>query len=433
MTSKKLRDLQQKKSALVDQLNALNASIGDSEPNADQSAQWDALKNQIAGINAAIGREETLLSEQLAAPSASFSDDASVTGGAPRLESDPKRGFTSMGEFAAMVKNASVGRGRVDERLLIGAAAPSTYGNEAAGVDGGYLVPPEFSREIFRLSLAQDALLPLTQQVTTTSNSMVFPKDETTPWGTDGVRAYWQAEGASANATKPKLGTSIMRLHKLMALVPVSDELLSDTDALTSYLPDLMGRSIRWKTDEAILYGTGAGQPQGINNSGAVVEVAKESGQAANTLLALNITNMVARLLPGSLENAVWLITPDALPALFTMTIGTNGVSPLYLPFSAGIQGSPYGSLAGRPVLVTQHAAAFSAAGDVQLIDFNYYRTLTKGEGIRMDSSMHLYFDADATAFRAMFRIDGASKMAAPVAQAKGSNSLSPFVRLGAR
>jgi hypothetical protein len=33
-----------------------------------------------------------------------------------------------------------------------------------------------------------------------------------------------------------------MRLNKLMALVPLTDELLSDTSALNSYLPNLMSR-----------------------------------------------------------------------------------------------------------------------------------------------------------------------------------------------
>jgi hypothetical protein len=46
---------------------------------------------------------------------------------------------------------------------------------------------------------------------------------------------------------------------------------------------------------------------------------------------------------------------------------------------------------------------------------------------------MHLYFDADATAFRALFRIDGQPKIVAPIAQAKGSKTLSPFIQLAAR
>ena len=41
---------------------------------------------------------------------------------------------------------------------------------------------------------------------------MAFPKDETTPWGTNGIRAYWQGEAATALPTKPVLGLATLRL-----------------------------------------------------------------------------------------------------------------------------------------------------------------------------------------------------------------------------
>jgi hypothetical protein len=46
---------------------------------------------------------------------------------------------------------------------------------------------------------------------------------------------------------------------------------------------------------------------------------------------------------------------------------------------------------------------------------------------------MHLYFDADATALRAIFRVDGGPKIAAAISPAKGSTTLSPFIHLAAR
>ena len=46
---------------------------------------------------------------------------------------------------------------------------------------------------------------------------------------------------------------------------------------------------------------------------------------------------------------------------------------------------------------------------------------------------MHLYFDADAMAFRTTFRMDGQPKLAAPISPANGTKTLSPFVQLGAR
>ena len=356
---------------------------------------------------------------------------AQVTGTKTNVADDPKRGFKSFGEYAKAVR-AGAG-GRPDERLLIGAAAPTTFSNESSGGDGGFAVPPEYSREIWNLSLMEDSLIPMTDNTPINGNSMVFPQDETTPWGTDGVRAYWAAEAAAATQTKVKMGVASLRLNKLMALMPITDELTEDASALGAYLLDKGATSIRWKANEAIFQGTGAGQPQGLMNSAAMVEVAKESGQAASTLDPKNLAKMIARLPPGSYGKSVWVIGPDSLPALFTLSLGNY---PIYLPQGGGVpalQGSPYGSLLGRPVMVSQHAEAFSSAGDVQLHDLSYYRTITKAGGIETATSMHLFFDAGATAFRVTFRMDGAPKLKAAISQAKGSNTLSPFVRLGAR
>jgi HK97 family phage major capsid protein len=325
----------------------------------------------------------------------------------------------------------------LDERLLIGggrgAAAPGSFANEASGQDGGFLVPPQFSQQIFKLSLGEDSLLPMTDNVEISGNSMAFPKDETTPWGTNGIRAYWQGEAASAIATKPVLGLATLRLKKLMALVPTTDELLDDANALTTYLPEKVALSIRWKTNESILFGAGSGVPVGALSSGATVTVAKESGQATQTLVPQNLAKMIARLPSGSFANAVWIVNNDVLPALFTLTLGNY---PIYIPTGlpvGGLQVSPYGTLLGRPVFVSQHANTFSAQGDILLVDLKYYQTITKAGGMQTATSMHLYFDADLTAFRTTFRMDGQSKLNSPITPAKGSATMSPFIQLGAR
>ena len=430
--NKHLRELLARKAKHVAAMRAITdkANTEARDLTDDEVTAFDAEKAGAFSAGASIEREQELIEQERSAGVVIHegSDVGSLTN---RAEADPKRGFSSFGEFAAAVRTGGQRNGVVDQRLTIGAASPGgTYGNEASGADGGYLIPPEFSTDIFTLSLADDALLPMTDNVDVRGNGMTFPKDETTPWGTDGVRAFWQSEASVANATKPKFGVSALRLHKLMALVPVTDELLEDSGAINSYLPNLLARSIRWKTNEAILTGDGAGKPLGAFNGTASVVVAKESGQGASTIQLANITKMIARLPPGSFPKAQWLITPDALPALFGLTLGNY---PIYLPISQGAQGSPYGSLMGRPIMVSQHASAFSAQGDIELVDMSYYRTITKAGGIKTDTSMHLYFDADATAFRAIFRVDGQPKIVNPIAQAKGSNTLSPFIQLGAR
>lgn len=407
------------------------AAAGDRDLTAEEQTAYDAHMADISSLSAKIEREQTLAMAEVSA-GVEIPDGAAIRVTDNR-EVDPRRGFASFGDFAASVRRAAGGVRATDERLMIGAAAPATFGNEAGGQDGGFLVPPQFSQEIFTLSLEEDALLPQTDGTPLSGNSMVFPKDETTPWGTDGIRAYWQSEASTATATKPKLGVSVQRLHKLMALVPVTDELLDDTTALAAYLPGKTAASIRWKTDEAILFGTGAGQPLGLLKSGALVVVPKDNGQATGTLTPPNISNMIARLPAGSYRRAFWLINPDVLPLLDNLTLGNY---PIYMPVGGGTGGAqvtPYGMLKGRPVVVSEHASAVSTQSDVSLLDLSYYRTITSRGGIQTATSMHLYFDADATAFRTTFRVDGAPKIENPIKPPKSQNMRSPFVTLAGR
>ena len=444
--SKQLRELQARKAALVKDARNLTeiAAAEERDMNEQEVAAFEALKAKIDATSAAIDREAALIAEeaQMAhlparAPNLAGAPGNPVISVSDNLEADPKHGFKSVGDFLKTVRQAQNPGSSIDERLLIGsgrnAVAPASFGNEGSAQDGGFLVPPQFAQEIFQLSLGEDSLLPMTDNVEITGNTMAFPKDETTPWGTNGIRAYWQGEAASAVGTKPVLGLSTLRLKKLMALVPVTDELLDDTNALSTYLPDKIATSIRWKTNESILFGSGTGLPVGCMTNATTVTVAKESGQTTQTLLAQNLAKMISRLPPGSFGKAVWIVNNDVLPALFTLTLGNY---PIYLPTGmnpGGIQVSPYGMLLGRPVFVSQHANTFSSAGDVLLADLSYYQTITKAGGMQTATSMHLYFDADLTAFRTTFRMDGQSKIAAPITPAKGSTTMSPFVQLGAR
>lgn len=347
-----------------------------------------------------------------------------------RREVDPAHGFESFGEFAIAVRAAKLpGAHERDERLFIGAAAPGTAGSEGVGQDGGFAVPPSFAQDIATYAAAEDALLPLTDQITVSGNSMVFPKDETTPWGTDGLRAYWQVEATAATQTKPKLGETTLRMSKLLALAPLTDELFSDGSALTSYLPERLGAAVRWKVNEALLVGNGNGQPLGCFKGGAAVVVAKDAGQATLTVSLLNLTNMLARLPPGSFGNAVWLVQPDAIAAF----IGAAPAGYPMVPAPArpdGKASSLIGLMLGRPAIANQHAAAFTSQGDLSLVDLSWVRTISH---LVTTLSLDFFFDADVAAYRVSFRVDGAPKIAAALTPAKGSNSLSPFIQLAAR
>lgn len=348
---------------------------------------------------------------------------------------DPKAGFKNFGEFAMCVKAAG-GDGPDGGAVTRLQNALTTYGNEGSGADGGFLVPPDFRRDIAVKVMGEESLIARTDRMVTSSNSLVLPKDETTPYGSTGIQAYWESEAGQKTQSKPVLGQNALRLNKLIALVPVTDELLEDAPAIDSYLRRKTPEVMTAKLNTAIFNGTGVGQPLGFLKSPSLITVAKESGQAADSILYANIVNMYSRMRAGSLPNSVWLINQSILPQLLTMAFdpgATAGKVPVFLPAS-GAAGAPYGTLLGRPILPIEAASALGDLGDINFVDLSQYLTATKGNDIKTDVSIHLFFDYDVTAFRFVFRVTGQPWWNSPVTpQASGAATLGQFITLAER
>jgi len=188
-----------------------------------------------------------------------------------------------------------------------------------------------------------------------------------------------------------------------------------------------------WVVDDEILFGSGASQMLGVYNAPCHVAVAKETGQAADTILRENIEAMWTQLWAPSRGSAVWLINQECLPALNSMTldVGTGGV-PMYSP-PGGLTQLPYGTIKGRPVLEVEQCKTLGDAGDIMLCDFSQYVYATKG-GIKAAQSVHLRFDYDETALKFTLRNDGAPWWSTYLTPASGSTKyLSPFISLAER
>lgn len=352
-----------------------------------------------------------------------------------QIENDPKRGFRHAGEFFIAVRQAGKQLTNPPDPRLRGAVAPGTFGNEGSGADGGFLVPPDFAQDVADLVDTEDSLLPFCDVSPVSGNSMVFPKDDTPMWSSQGVQAYWQVEAQAANQVKPALHGGALVLNKLLAFAPVTDELAADAETLGPYLTRRLGGAIRWKINDALLFGDGVGRPLGAFNSPAAVTIAKESGQATQTIVSNNLTKMLAHLPPGSFGRALWMINGDALPGFFAM--GGVALSSIYAPggkdLAPSLAGSIFGLIIGRPAIVSTHAATFSSQGDVLLVDMEYMRVIEKAAPIQVARSLHIFFDSDSQVFRATFRVDAQPRITGPLAAYNGADNLSPFVQLGAR
>jgi HK97 family phage major capsid protein len=68
----------------------------------------------------------------------------------------------------------------------------------------------------------------------------------------------------------------------------------------------------------------------------------------------------------------------------------------------------------------------------VILADLTKYLSVVKG-GMKSDTSIHLWFDQNVTAFRFVMRMNGQPWLKAAIARKNGSNTLSHFVTVATR
>jgi HK97 family phage major capsid protein len=422
-------------SALRERLDALSADSTSIQAKADEAgraltdeemAKIDANLDEIDRLTADIARRERI--EGLQQPRGRVTLPAQPKAPAnprqPQGNVDPMK-FSSLGDFFKDVA-ASAGSGPTP-RLQ---AAATTWAEEGTGTSAGFLVPPDFSRDIYKLVDAEFSLLSLTSQVPVSGNSLSLVTDENTAWGTGGVRVYRTAEAAAITQSRPTFKRVNVPVDKLSALSYVTDELLEDAPQLEGHLRMVVPENMDFAVANEIVWGTGSGEMLGFMNSGALVIVSAESAQTADTIKAENIFKMYARMPARHLSRAVWIINPDALPQLFGMTIGNQ---PIYTPANAGITQAPYGTLMGRPLIPHQVAKTIGDLGDIMFVDLSAYRVGRKSTGTRVDTSIHVEFERNMTAFRFNFRIGGQPMLSAPIDPKNGSNKLSPFVALAAR
>src|SRR5690349_10477116 len=139
--SKQLRALLERKNKALAAAKSINdkAATERRDLTDDERVKVDAHLTEIATLNGDIERQRTLDAAEASMAGVDVRDDAHITVDGPNVLKDPKWGFKSFGEFSREVKEASVPGGKRSERLSLVAAAPSTYGNESVGQDGGFL------------------------------------------------------------------------------------------------------------------------------------------------------------------------------------------------------------------------------------------------------------------------------------------------------
>lgn len=301
--------------------------------------------------------------------------------------------------------------------------------------EGGFLVPEEYRSQLLQLSLGNAIVRPRAVTVPMSSASLTFPAiDETSRVSSvfGGVIVYRTEEGAELTESAASFGAVKLIASKQTALAHVTNELVRDVPAFSSYIEQTFPPAMAWYEDLDFLTGNGAGMPLGMlhANNTAIISVAKETSQTNDTIVWQNVLKMYARFY-GNYERAIWIVSPDAFVELATMalSVGTGG-SAVWL--TDGTQ-RPRLNLLGAPVFLTEKApAVLGDLGDISLVDPGYY-LIGDRQMVTIDSSPHVKFTSDKTTFRAIARNDGRPWVFSPLTPHNNSSTLSPFVQLATR
>lgn len=356
----------------------------------------------------------------------------------PRITDDPKRGFRSAAHFYDAVFKASQPGAAIDQVLRFSAAAAGMSQSDGAG--GGFAVPPEFSRTIWDgLRAMPNNLLGMTNNFTVTGESLTFPANAETSRATGsrygGVRGYWIAEADTITTSVPKVRQIKLEPQELAVLVPVTDKLLRNAPALGQYVTDAATDEINVLVGDSIVNGDGHGKPAGLMTAPCKIQVNRTT---ALKFQQKDVANMWVRLHSRAMLNAVWLIDQSVLAEILQLFTAVTNVAgsenvggfsaTLYNPTPR--EGAPWGTLVGRPIIVTEYGKQLGTSGDVILVDLGAYLTGTRAGGVDQATSIHVYFATAQTAFRFMFAVDGQCALQSAITPLSAGNTVSTVIHL---
>lgn len=229
-----------------------------------------------------------------------------------------------------------------------GKAIPAEYreAGVTATTDIGAIVPPATLNKIIEKMSAYGMILPLVTK-TSYATGVNIPTSSVKPVAT------WVAEGATSDKQKKAIGYIVFGHNKLRCAVAVTIEsenmaYSAFEAALVSNITEAMATAI----EQAIIRGTGSGQPTGI-----IHDLSKGTTIAANKITYKLLTQAEGAL-PLAYENgAVWVMNKQTFEEFVGMT-DTAGQPIARVNY--GIGGNPERVLLGRKVVLTEYMPSFS-------------------------------------------------------------------------
>lgn len=220
--------------------------------------------------------------------------------------------------------------------------------NETVFEAGGALVPEDYMNEVIELLRAATVVR------ASGVPSIPMPRGSITmPYQSDAATASYIGELQTKDPSQPEFQQLVLQAKKLAALVPISDELLSDSSfAVDGIVRDDLVRVLALREDLAFIRGDGTSNtPKGLRNLAAANNVQAQSGATLDNItndlhdLILNLQN---RNIP--MRNPGWLMHPRTASGIMRIRDGNGNFVYRAEMMGGQLMGFPYRTTTQIPV-----------------------------------------------------------------------------------
>lgn len=278
-------------------------------------------------------------------------------------------------ELTTTERRALDNAARVERR----ADAYATSGNNPA------VIPTETLNEIIRKAGKANGLFDEVRKLQVPANVAV-------PVATPATPAKWNTEGANVDSEATDTAPVSFAANELIKVFSISAKVKTmAVDAFESYLTDELNNSVVEAIADAVVNGTGNGQPLGIlkgvtwNASNKVTTTALTYG---------DIVKAMGLLAGGYQSNAVFALSTATLyNSVYNLTDGNK--RPIFVQDA---QRDNVGYILGRRVVVDDHIPA----GTIIYGDFKDFYAVNIANGIAVESSTESSFKSGRVDYRAL-------------------------------
>ena len=448
-----IRELRQQMAALNDaNKGVIDKAVGEKRsltPEEKTLADGNDLK--IADLQNQIADREALITRQknLATATAKKTGDDKIT------FSDKNKEFRHAGEQLQAIAYAAKWPTNTDPRLLYQNQVRAAKVREmfqdvpdaeirANGMqtsipaDGGFFLQANFIENVLGGIFDVNGLIGRCFQIPDNGGGIEIPAFNETSRADGsrfgGVKAYRNKEAASMTGVKPALELIKIMPEELTVMIPVTNRLLYNAAGLFAFIQKTAPSEYTHKIIYEMINGLGDGEMLGWLASKAIVSASKKNGQAAGSFLWENIAAMIANLVPQSYQTACWVLNQFHVENLMKLNlpVGTGG-APLLEKFKLNGIAPGIHELAGLPCYLLEQCPKPGTLGDANLVDLSQYVLSVSPQTIA-DSSIHVYYVTNETAFRWVWLINGQPAWRTKrTSESDSSKYISPFITLEAR